>query len=177
MHKIPTISFNDLKNTNKDVLDFLTSSLENNGFFVINDHPINLDLIKRTFDIAEEMFNLPYEIKQKYHVPGTNGARGYTPYGIETALNEKVADQKEFWHQGSTSNIELMPNIYVDEIDNFKELDTLYKEFESMGVQILKAFANFNLPYNTDISDSAQNGNSILRLIHYPPTDLSLIHI
>ena len=92
MHKIPTISFNDLKNTNKDVLDFLTSSLENNGFFVINDHPINLDLIKRTFDIAEEMFNLPYEIKQKYHVPGTNGARGYTPYGIETALYEKVAD-------------------------------------------------------------------------------------
>ena len=64
-----------------------------------------------------------------------------------------------------------MPNIYVDEIDNFKDLDTLYKEFESMGVEILKAFANFNLPYNTDISDSAQNGNSILRLIHYPPTD------
>ena len=44
------------------------------------------------------------KLKQKYHVPGTNGARGYTPYGIETALNEKVADQKEFWHQGSTSN-------------------------------------------------------------------------
>ena len=64
-----------------------------------------------------------------------------------------------------------MPNIYVDEIDNFKDLDTLYKEFEMMGVEILKAFANFKLPYNTDISDSAQDGNSILRLIHYPPTD------
>ena len=182
MHKIPTISFDDLKNTDKDVLDFLTLSLENNGFFVINNHPIDLKLISNAFQIAENMFNLPFDTKQKYHVPGTNGARGYTPYGIETALNEKVADQKEFWHQGSTSNTELMPNIYVDEIDNFKDLDTLYKEFESMGVEILKAFANFNLPYNTDISDSAQNGNSILRLIHYPPTDgtnehLSLIHI
>ena len=171
MHKIPTISFNDLKNTNKDVLDFLTSSLENNGFFVINDHPINLDLIKRTFDIAEEMFILPYEIKQKYHVPGTNGARGYTPYGIETALNEKVADQKEFWHQGSTTNTALMSNIYIDEVNNFSDLDVLYKEFESMGVEILKAFTNFKLDYNSDISDAAQNGNSILRLIHYPPTD------
>ena len=65
MHKIPTISFNDLVNTNKDVLDFLTSSLENNGFFVINDHPIDLQLINRTFDIAEEMFSLPYETKNK----------------------------------------------------------------------------------------------------------------
>ena len=171
MHKIPTISYNDLKNTDKEVLEFLTLSLENNGFFVINNHPIDLKLISNAFQIAEGMFDLPFETKQKYHVPGTNGARGYTPYGIETALNEKVADQKEFWHQGSTSNTELMPNIYVDEIDNFKDLDTLYKEFESMGVEILKAFANFNLPYNTDISDSAQNGNSILRLIHYPPTD------
>ena len=176
MHKIPTISFNDLKNTNKDVLDFLTSSLENNGFFVINDHPINLDLIKRTFDIAEEMFNLPYEIKQKYHVPGTNGARGYTPYGIETALNEKVADQKEFWHQVSTTNTALMSNIYIDEVNNFSDLDVLYKEFESMGVEILKAFTNFKLDYNSDISDAAQNGNSILRLIHYPPTDGTNAH-
>ena len=176
MHKIPTISFNDLKNTNNDVLDFLTSSLENNGFFVINDHPINLDLIKRTFDIAEEMFNLPYEIKQKYHVPGTNGARGYTPYGIETALNEKVADQKEFWHQGSTTNSALMSNIYIEEVNNFSDLDVLYKEFESMGVEILKAFTNFKLDYNSDIADAAQNGNSILRLIHYPPTDGTNAH-
>ncbi len=176
MHKIPTISFNDLKNTNNDVLEFLTSSLENNGFFVINDHPINLDLIKRTFDIAEEMFNLPYEIKQKYHVPGTNGARGYTPYGIETALNEKVADQKEFWHQGSTTNSALMSNIYIEEVNNFSDLDVLYKEFESMGVEILKAFTNFKLDYNSDISDAAQNGNSILRLIHYPPTDGTNAH-
>ena len=176
MHKIPTISFNDLKNTNKDVLDFLTSSLENNGFFVINDHPINLDLINRTFDLAEEMFSLPYETKKKYHAPGTNGARGYTPYGIETALNEKVADQKEFWHQGSTTNTALMPNIYIDEINNFKDLDVLYKEFESMGIEILKAFTNFNLDYNSDISDAAQNGNSILRLIHYPPTDGTNAH-
>jgi len=176
MHKIPTISFNDLKNTNNDVLDFLTSSLENNGFFVINDHPINLDLIKRTFDIAEEMFNLPYEIKQKYHVPGTNGARGYTPYGIETALNEKVADQKEFWHQGSTTNSALMSNIYIEEVNNFSDLDVLFKEFESMGVEILKAFTNFKLDYNSDISDAAQNGNSILRLIHYPPTDGTNAH-
>ena len=171
MHKIPTISFKDLTNTDNEVLEFLTTSLENNGFFVINDHPVDLSLIKKVFLLAEEMFDLPFETKKKYHVPGSNGARGYTPYGIETALNEKVADQKEFWHQGSTTNNSLIPNIYIDEIANFDDLDVLYKEFENMGIEILKAFKNFKLNYNADISDAAKNGNSILRLIHYPPTD------
>ena len=168
MQKIPKVSFHDLVSADKAVIDYLTSSLNNVGFFVINEHPINKALIKDTFALTEELFNLPFDVKNKYHVPGTNGARGYTPYGIETALNEKVADQKEFWHQGSTSNKDLMPNLYIDELSNFKLLDDLYLEFEKMGNQILHAFTNFNIDYNADISDCATKGNSVLRLIHYP---------
>ena len=168
MHKIPKVSFHDLVSADEEVIDYLTNSLNNVGFFIINEHPINHALIKNTFALTEELFNLPFDVKHKYHMPGTNGARGYTPYGIETALNEKVADQKEFWHQGSTSNKDLMPNLYIDELSNFKLLDDLYLEFEKMGNQILHAFTNFNIDYNADISDCATNGNSVLRLIHYP---------
>ena len=168
MQKIPKVSFHDLVSADKEVIDYLTSSLNKVGFFVINEHPINKSLIKDTFSLTEELFNLPFDVKNKYHMPGTNGARGYTPYGIETALNEKVADQKEFWHQGSTSNKDLLPNLYIDELSNFTLLDDLYIEFEKMGNQILQAFTNFNIDYNTDISDCATNGNSVLRLIHYP---------
>lgn len=168
MQKIPKVSFHDLVSADKEVIDYLTSSLNKVGFFVINEHPINKSLIKDTFSLTEELFNLPFDVKNKYHMPGTNGARGYTPYGIETALNEKVADQKEFWHQGSTSNKDLLPNLYIDELSNFTLLDDLYIEFEKMGIQILQAFTNFNIDYNADISDCATNGNSVLRLIHYP---------
>ena len=168
MQKIPIVSFHDLVSADKEVIDYLTSSLNKVGFFVINEHPINKSLIKDTFSLTEELFNLPFDVKNKYHMPGTNGARGYTPYGIETALNEKVADQKEFWHQGSTSNKDLLPNLYIDELSNFTLLDDLYIEFEKMGNQILQAFTNFNIDYNADISDCATNGNSVLRLIHYP---------
>ena len=168
MQKIPKVSFHDLVSADKEVIDYLTSSLNKVGFFVINKHPINKSLIKDTFSLTEELFNLPFDVKNKYHMPGTNGARGYTPYGIETALNEKVADQKEFWHQGSTSNKDLLPNLYIDELSNFTLLDDLYIEFEKMGNQILQAFTNFNIDYNADISDCATNGNSVLRLIHYP---------
>ena len=74
MQKIPTISFNDLKNRNSDVLEFLTSTLENNGFFIINGHPIDKNLIEKVFSVAEDIFNLPYETKYKYHIKGSNGA-------------------------------------------------------------------------------------------------------
>jgi len=168
MHKIPKVSFHDLVSADEEVIDYLTNSLNNVGFFIINEHPINQALLDYTFALTEALFNLPFDVKHKYHMPGTNGARGYTPYGIETALNEKVADQKEFWHQGSTSNKDLMPNLYIDELSNFKLLDDLYLEFEKMGNQILHAFTNFNIDYNADISDCATNGNSVLRLIHYP---------
>ena len=168
MQEIPKVSFHDLVSADKEVIDYLTSSLNKVGFFVINEHPINKSLIKDTFSLTEDLFNLPFDVKNKYHMPGTNGARGYTPYGIETALNEKVADQKEFWHQGSTSNKDLLPNLYIDELSNFTLLDDLYIEFEKMGNQILQAFTNFNIDYNADISDCATNGNSVLRLIHYP---------
>lgn len=171
MQKIPTISLNDLKNRNSDVLEFLTKTLENNGFFIINDHSVDKKLIEKVFSVAENIFDLPYETKYKYHVKGSNGARGYTPYGIETALNEKVADQKEFWHQGSTSNKSLMPNLYIDEVDDFNVLDTLYSEFENLGSEVLKAFSHFDIDYNADLVDSAIDGNSILRLIHYPATE------
>ena len=56
MQKIPKVSFHDLVSADKSVIDYLTSSLNNVGFFVINEHPIDLSLIDRTFSIAEEMF-------------------------------------------------------------------------------------------------------------------------
>ena len=145
MQKIPTISFNDLKDRNSDVLEFLTKTLENNGFFIINDHSIDKNLIEKVFSVAEDIFSLPYETKYKYHVKGSNGARGYTPYGIETALNEKVADQKEFWHQGSTTNKTLMPNLYMNEVEDFDVLDTLYSEFEKMGSEAV-SYTHLTLP-------------------------------
>ena len=64
-----------------------------------------------------------------------------------------------------------MPNLYMDEVKDFDVLDTLYSEFEKMGSEVLKAFSNFTIDYNADLVDSAVDGNSILRLIHYPATE------
>ncbi len=63
MQKIPKVSFHDLVAADKAVIDYLTSSLNNVGFFVINEHPINKALIKDTFALTEELFNYPLMLK------------------------------------------------------------------------------------------------------------------
>tara|TARA_B100000212_G_scaffold326976_1_gene289900 strand:- start:540 stop:1403 length:864 start_codon:yes stop_codon:yes gene_type:complete len=171
MSSIPSVSLQSLVSNDSEVITNLEHNLENIGFFILKDHGLNLNLVRDAFSLSKDLFNLPYEVKKKYHVEGSNGARGYTPYGIETALNENVPDQKEFWHQGSTTNKQLMPNLYIEELNEFNFIDDLYREFENTGLEILRAIAKFNITYNCDIVDSAVDGNSILRLIHYPATE------
>ena len=55
------------------------------GFAVIRDHGIPQELIDRAEQKSKEFFALPEEVKQKYFIEGQGGARGYTPFGIETA--------------------------------------------------------------------------------------------
>ena len=127
MSSIPSVSLKSLMSDDAEVITHLENSLENIGFFILKDHDLNLELVRDAFSLSKDLFNLPFKIKKKYHVKGSNGARGYTPYGIETALNEDVPDQKEFWHQGSTTNHQLMPNLYIDELDGFSFVDNLHK--------------------------------------------------
>ena len=46
-----------VKDHAKEVLEFLTLSLENNGYFVINNHPIDLKLISNAFKISGSVFS------------------------------------------------------------------------------------------------------------------------
>jgi len=171
MEQIPTINYRDLESNNKELSKFLEDSLNDVGFFVIKDHPISSESIDKLFNFTQGLFNLPIDVKMKYHLKGTNGARGYTPYGIETALNKNVPDQKEFWHQGSCSNSDLPKNLNIDELDNFDDINTLYREFEKLGIRILESISNFNIDFNADLKEIAVDGNSVLRLLHYPPVD------
>ena len=171
MEQIPTINYHDLESNNQELSKFLEDSLNDVGFFVIKDHPISSESIDKLFNFTQELFDLPLDVKMKYHLKGTNGARGYTPYGIETALNKNVPDQKEFWHQGSSSNPDLADNLTINELENFDDINSLYKEFEKLGIKILESISNFNIDFNADLKEIAVDGNSVLRLLHYPPVD------
>ena len=80
--------------------DELGHSFEEYGFAIVRDHGIPQDLIDRAEAKAKAFFALPEEAKRAYLIAGGGGARGYTPFGVETAKDGTASDLKEFWHVG-----------------------------------------------------------------------------
>src|SRR3546814_5451068 len=70
------------------------------GFAGIRNHGIAQSLIDDAYGVFKAFFALPEDTKKRYHVAGSGGARGYTPFGVETAKGAKHFDLKEFWHIG-----------------------------------------------------------------------------
>ncbi|MCF7223169.1 isopenicillin N synthase family dioxygenase [Marilutibacter chinensis] len=146
------------------------------GFAGIRGHGIGDDRIRAAYEVFERFFALPEEVKMRYHVPGSGGARGYTPFGVETAKDSKHHDLKEFWHVGreiaedSRYRDVMPPNLWPTEIEGFREhAYGLYQALDALGSSVLAALAlHIGLPENW-FADKTDSGNSILRPIHYPP--------
>ena len=174
--QIPKLSLNNLLKNDDQSLDLLSNALSNHGFFIITDHKIPHSLFNKAYEYSEKFFNLDVSLKNKYSFRENAGARGYTPFGKETALGETIPDLKEFWHHGpvidDSFDKRIMKNIYVNEIDEFNTVfDKLFNEMNTLGARLLSSIsltlgldANF---FNT----STRKGNSLLRLIHYPPSN------
>ncbi len=177
---IPVLSLSQMRSDSLHFARRLGSAWREYGFVGVRDHGIAPDLIERAYQVAREFFALPATIKQRYHHPGTGGARGYTGFGIEQARDHDVPDLKEFWHVGRPVSEDnpypeiLQANVWPDEIDSFRPvLLELYDCLDQLGRQILAALAlEIGLGRHW-FDDKVDHGNSILRLIHYPPLDSS----
>jgi len=173
MDRIATVS---IERPLEEIADELGRSFEQLGFGVVRDHGIPGDLVAKAWDLTRAFFALPEEVKRAYHIPGSGGARGYTPFGTERAKGAEIHDLKEFWHIGQTlapgdPMTEFMPpNIWPSEIPEFREtFEALYEAFEVAGGRILRAIA-LHLGLEEEWFDSTvENGNSVMRLLHYPP--------
>ncbi|MBT7274942.1 MAG: isopenicillin N synthase family oxygenase [Woeseiaceae bacterium] len=181
MESIPRISFNDLKDNNALAISNLSDALNEHGFFSIYDHPVNKDLIKKCYDKSKDFFALSEDKKCAYAFPNIAGARGYTPFGKETALGEDVPDLKEFWHHGpvidTSYDSRISENIIINEIEKFNSIfDDLFNALNSLGIDLLSCIAPI-IGLDKNYFDSwVNNGNSLLRMIHYPPSNNSNIY-
>ncbi|HEU4652008.1 MAG TPA: 2-oxoglutarate and iron-dependent oxygenase domain-containing protein [Croceibacterium sp.] len=154
----------------------LGNSFAEYGFAIVRDHGIPSGLIARAEAKSREFFALPDTVKMQYHLKGQGGARGYTPFGIERAKDAAVHDLKEFWHVGRTlppgDPLEpfMPPNVWPAEVDSFRDtFETLFAAFETCGLRILSAIAlHLGLPEHW-FDPTVKDGNSVMRLLHYPP--------
>jgi isopenicillin N synthase-like dioxygenase len=150
------------------------------GFAVISDHGIDQALIDDAYARAAAFFALPVETKQKYHIDGGAGQRGYTPFGREAAKGEAHIDLKEFWHVGRDlppghPYADIMPaNVIPDEVEDWAAVTRLYDALDQLGMRLLRAVARDLGLDETFFDDTVTDGNSILRLLHYPAQESTL---
>src|SRR6476620_9457421 len=173
---IASVSLEDADSDPESFAEKLGRSFEEYGFAIIADHGIPDELIHRAEDKAKAFFALPEETKRNYLISGSGGARGYTPFGIETAKGLKAHDLKEFWHvgrdlpEGHRFRDHMPDNLWPSEIPGFKDtMQELFATFDKAGLKVLKAIARYLGIDANYFEDAVRDGNSVMRALHYPP--------
>ena len=150
------------------------------GFALVKDHGIDVDLIAKAWALTKAFFDLPEAEKRSYFDPAISGARGYTPFGTEIAKGAKLHDLKEFWHVGrdvpadSPLTSSMPPNVWPAHPEEFKDVfEELYRQFDATGAVILRRIAVFLGLDERWFDAGIDQGNSVMRLLHYPPLDIA----
>jgi isopenicillin N synthase-like dioxygenase len=154
----------------------LGASFRETGFAVITDHPVDLGMIEANLAATKAFFALPASVKRQYDGAAGGGQRGYTAFGTENAKGQTTADLKEFWHTGRTLpehspyRASMAETPAVAEVAGFDTATrSLFTALDDFGAALLRAAA-LHLALPEDWFDDKVNvGNSILRLLHYPP--------
>ena len=154
----------------------LGRSFREYGFAAIADHGLDQALIDRTLDQAKAFFALPVQTKEQYIRVGAGGARGYTPFGKEIAKDATHVDLKEFWHvgrdlpEGHRYADDMPANVTPAEIDGWNAtMSAMFGAFDALGLKVLRAIA-IDLGLEPDFfEETVKDGNSVMRLLHYPP--------
>jgi isopenicillin N synthase-like dioxygenase len=177
--KVPVLSLNDFTDGSEaEQLAFMNDlfrGIKDYGFIILKNHGVDHQLFEKAYSMSQTLFNLPLEQKLKY-AGVSGGQRGYTPFGKEHAKDSPVMDLKEFWHVGRDIAqdhplSQFYPqNIWPEEVPEFKQtLQSLYSALDQVGRVMLQALT-FPLEVPQHYFDyMTENGNSILRLLHYPP--------
>lgn len=152
-----------------------SAGLRDYGFVVLVDHNVPVELLEQAYAQAAEVFALPEQVKRRY----IGGLRGYTPFGIEHAKGNPNADLKEFWQighepeSGEPANEFSSPNRWPAEVAAFQStFERLFAALNDTGMILLRALAP-SLGLSENYFDPlVRRGDSLLRVLHYPPIPL-----
>lgn len=169
LKEVPTLDLNRFDTDREAFVAEVGEAYEVFGFCCFSNHGIPQALIHAAYEDFRDFFALPEDVKKQYHLEGKGGARGYTPFKVETAKDQKLADLKEFWHVGPEGHGTL-ENVWPTEVPLFRSHATaLYQSMEAVATRILASMAlHIGLPADY-FRTRVDQGDTILRALHYPP--------
>jgi isopenicillin N synthase-like dioxygenase len=177
---IPVVDLSDFLGAEPGLKESFVQQLgkayEEIGFVAVKNHGIPGDLTDKLNIYVQAYFALSVEEREKNYVPGLAGQRGFTSFGKERAKGSKAADLKEFFQYGQTVEdddpvkAEYPGNVTVTGMPQLAPtLYQTYRYFEKSGAALLQAIALYLKLDEHYFDRHIKNGNSILRLVHYPP--------
>lgn len=177
---IPVIDFEEFHSNDESRRSkFITQvgeSLKDIGFFALKNHGIPIELIEQSYAQGDNFFSLNEATKRNYLRPEISHQRGYTAFGIEHAKDNPAPDLKEFWqtgrsHQQSEKSDTYPQNVWPnDTIPEFQSIvDDLYNRMESLSQDLLSACSLYLGKDKQWLGEMTNDGNKIMRIIHYPP--------
>ena len=180
MQNIPSVDLRDFLSDDpkrkQKFVNEIGKAYEDIGFVALKGHFLDDKLVDELYEEVRNFFNLPLEVKGKYEIPGIGGQRGYISFGKEHAKGRSAGDLKEFWHFGqyvseNSKYKDVYPdNVQVEELPRFNVVGKdAYQMLEKTGVYVLRALAIYLGLDEFYFDNFINDGNSILRPIHYPP--------
>ena len=180
MQQIPSVNLRDFLSDDparkQHFVNEIGRAYEDIGFVALKGHFLDDQLVANLYQEVRNFFDLPLAIKEKYEIPGIGGQRGYVSFGKEHAKGRSAADLKEFWHFGQYVDAdskyakEYPENVTVTELPSFNSTGKeAYGMLEKTGIYVLRALALYIGLDEFYFDHYIQQGNSILRPIHYPP--------
>ena len=181
---IPTLDLQDFIGSDpqkaKRFIQDLGEALHQIGFFALINHGVEQKMIQSAYGAAEAFFALPEKTKQQYEIAKLKGQRGFTQFGKEHAKDSNAPDLKEFWHLGRETPtehpVEYPDNIWPREVPQFQlTMATLFEELETCADHLMAACAQYLQQPAGFFSTQVKEGQTILRVIHYPPVKANKI--
>ena len=174
---IPVVDLRDHRSSERReaFVRALGAGLEEFGFVAVAGHGIDEVLLERAYGVAREVFALPEGVKQGYETPEDGRQRGYTSFGVEHAKDVAVPDLKEFWHigrrlaAGHPLSVEVPDNRFPSQVPAFGEVfSELFLQMEDFANRLLDAVGEYLGRTPDFFRDMVTDGNSVIRVIHYP---------
>jgi isopenicillin N synthase-like dioxygenase len=172
-NEIPTLDLNDFRSDDlskrQKFIEELGKAYSDIGFVAIKNHNLSEELQNNLYASSKNFFSSSDELKKKYEFPELAGQRGYIGKGKETAKGSTKADLKEFYQVG---NVKYGENVFPSEIPEFEaSVSESFRILQKTGLEILSAIALFLNLEEDHFNSLCENGNSIMRLLHYFPIE------
>jgi isopenicillin N synthase-like dioxygenase len=185
MNSIPVIDLAHALDSGEDgvanAVHILRQAAMSSGFFYIQNHGVADDLIQRQFELTQQIFDLPIEIKQKYDQSLNSSHLGFEQMAAQKSDVKARADIKEGFYCGKNYpvdhpfvqaqyqgyGINQWPNPEVPEMEQQCQ-DYIYA-LEGLAKRIMQLLA-LSLDLNEDYFDvCCEDPMVTLKMLRYPP--------